>query len=94
MSRLPAPTHRADAADGISELGALLAAAVLRLHRRAIDAAPVGEHAARPSAAIPSESSDFGLEVCAPSRPCGPTRVNGSPLGDVPRDGTRKGESR
>lgn len=59
------------------ELAAILALAVLRLRRRAIDAAPAGETPPGPSSGIPSESSHFGLEVCAGIRPCGPaTRVD------------------
>ncbi len=75
------------------ELAAILALAVLRLRRRAIDAAPAGEAAPGPPAGIPSDSSQLGLEVCAPSRPCGPTtRVDSvGALGEAHASPTTRG---
>lgn len=55
----------------LDDLAAVLAQGVLRLRSRAIAAAPAGEQGIVSSSAIPSESSHFGLEVCAPTRPCG-----------------------
>ncbi len=79
----------------IDDLATVLALAVLRLRRRAIDAAPAGEAAPGPSAGIPSDSSQLGLEVCAPSRPCGPTtRVDASgALGEAHASPTLQGDA-
>lgn len=76
-----------------ADLAAILALGVLRLRRRAIDAAPAGEAAPGPSAGIPSDSSQLGLEVCAPSRPCGPTtRVDAvGALGEAHASPTTRG---
>lgn len=78
-----------------ADLAAILALGVLRLHRRAIDAAPAGEQVAEPSAGIPSESSHFGLEVCAGNRPCGPTtRVDAvGALGEAHASPTLQGDA-
>lgn len=77
------------------DLATVLALGVLRLHRRAIDAALAGEPAPRPSAGIPSESSHFGLEVCAGSRPCGSdTRVDAvGALGEAHASPTLQGDA-
>lgn len=84
-------THRDDSF--IDELGGLLAAAVLRLHRRAIAAAPVGKAGIVPSHGISSESAPTGLEVLAGSRPCGPTtRVDSvGALGEAHASPTTRG---
>lgn len=70
----------------IDDLAAVLAQGVLRLHRRAIDAAPGGEQGIVSSDGFSPESGDSCLEVVPSTRPCGSdTGVDAvGPLGLVP----------
>lgn len=70
----------------IDDLAAVLALGVLRLRRRAFNAAPAAEQGIVPSDGFSPESAPTGLEVLAGSRPCGSdTGVDAvGPLGLVP----------